>query len=716
MTYTLPDLPLDKMIDELNSVQKEFDKYLSSNINKFRALVSSAKVYIQENKEDTARKVIQQAWDLINQSLEGAVSIEIDFIRESLTTLKNSGYEIKDLREYLKKVRIAAESGDYIQAMRISNECREYIKKLKNSEGNVPEELKEGTKEEKNIEEQPKVEIPQLPKEFIEFINIKNTIEIASQYEINLKDAEKELPLILSTVSEMVNKIKKIIMDQLWVRYQNLLDIVDAYKNFGIDSKNYSTQLDELKKDMENATIDLCLTNLNSIEQKIMDPTILVPLVEKEMDIARSFLILTESQVKRFKEIKDLQGKGENKKTFELVYNLHRELEIGIKDNLVTRTNEIQTIVDIIKKSGVSDINEYSQMLKSYNDYIDKGMILNGYEVYNKIKSMSEKTFFHIIVQKSGDLRIKVLAAKNMGLTLNSNVDNLLDEIKRLTSEKKLVNAINLLVDEEFKLSTEMQLYKDVSTITMDIETKIRKLKDSGVDTKEFDADLTNIYSLMKRNYKEALDFANKIIQKINYFTSNYKRNLKVEINITDKIEKNKTIWGEFVIKNEGDMNIQDVSIQSSDVVIEDLPKISLLRPLENKKIKFTTVFDKNSKEIGIKIVGKDAFSNSEIITEYKKNFDVVPEPVKKEPSPAYTPIKVSSPSNVPQNKVEQPPQAEINKKAIQKVATSTSQCQVCKGILKPGVNIIQCSCGATFHIPCATRVKICPVCKSPLI
>ena len=48
-------------------------------------------------------------------------------------------------------------------------------------------------------------------------------------------------------------------------------------------------------------------------------------------------------------------------------------------------------------------------------------------------------------------------------------------------------------------------------------------------------------------------------------------------------------------------------------------------------------------------------------------------------------------------------------------VASLESRCPICKGAIKKGFKVVQCSCGRDFHELCATRVGRCPVCFRPL-
>ncbi|MEM2899355.1 MAG: hypothetical protein QXT63_01045, partial [Thermoplasmata archaeon] len=70
---------------------------------------------------------------------------------------------------------------------------------------------------------------------------------------------------------------------------------------------------------------------------------------------------------------------------------------------------------------------------------------------------------------------------------------------------------------------------------------------------------------------------------------------------------------------------------------------------------------------------------------------------MKKPPEPAPT----TSPTTTPQQKQEtQPP-----------TSMKATLCNICRGVIKPGLPIIKCICGRQFHEACASRVGDCPSC-----
>ena len=48
--------------------------------------------------------------------------------------------------------------------------------------------------------------------------------------------------------------------------------------------------------------------------------------------------------------------------------------------------------------------------------------------------------------------------------------------------------------------------------------------------------------------------------------------------------------------------------------------------------------------------------------------------------------------------------------------ATEAVMCNICMGVVKTGLQIINCGCGNKFHKSCGDRIGVCPKCNSPLI
>lgn len=59
----------------------------------------------------------------------------------------------------------------------------------------------------------------------------------------------------------------------------------------------------------------------------------------------------------------------------------------------------------------------------------------------------------------------------------------------------------------------------------------------------------------------------------------------------------------------------------------------------------------------------------------------------------------------------------EVEEKQSPKVAdvTKVRRCSICLGRIKPGLPVLKCKCGKTYHLSCAERVQTCPNCNEKL-
>lgn len=74
---------------------------------------------------------------------------------------------------------------------------------------------------------------------------------------------------------------------------------------------------------------------------------------------------------------------------------------------------------------------------------------------------------------------------------------------------------------------------------------------------------------------------------------------------------------------------------------------------------------------------------------------------MKKPSEPAPTTQPTAQPTGPSQQKQETP----------QPTSMKATLCNICRGVIKPGLPIIKCSCGRQFHEACASRVGDCPSC-----
>lgn len=44
------------------------------------------------------------------------------------------------------------------------------------------------------------------------------------------------------------------------------------------------------------------------------------------------------------------------------------------------------------------------------------------------------------------------------------------------------------------------------------------------------------------------------------------------------------------------------------------------------------------------------------------------------------------------------------------------SRCHICLGDIREGLDRVTCVCGREYHETCASKVAVCPVCRSTLV
>ncbi len=219
--------------------------------------------------------------------------------------------------------------------------------------------------------------------------------------------------------------------------------------------------------------------------------------------------------------------------------------------------------------------------------------------------------------------------------------------------------------------------------LTYKAETTIRNGKKFGIDMHAAERRLTEAMEARRRDVAEGIKAAEDAYRLAWDAVEAFAPNLKGTLEI-GAARLNEPADATLTLENVGKGLAKDVRVRIlGDGEADGLSELPALRAHGKETMRFKLKMTApGSVPLAIQIVSHRVFDDKEYVQEM-----------------------------IAQVEVAETPQ----ERAKKLVAGLESRCPICKGAIKKGFRVIQCTCGRDFHELCATRVGRCPVCFKPL-
>ena len=275
-----------------------------------------------------------------------------------------------------------------------------------------------------------------------------------------------------------------------------------------------------------------------------------------------------------------------------------------------------------------------------------------------------------------------VAHAKKLGSDARS-AEELLRQANDQVARGEYLAALDAVGRAVERVESAKVVEKRFIDLTFKAETTIRNGKKYGIDMRAAERRLSESMEARRRDMAEGIKAAEDAYRlawdAVEAFAPNLKGSLEV-----GPAQLNEPVDATLTLENVGKGLAKDVRIRVlGDAEAEGVPEITAIRAHGKEVVKFRLkMTEPGSIPLAVQLVSHRVFDDKEYVQE-----------------------------TIAQVEVAETPQERPRKL----LANLESRCPICKGAIKKGFKVLQCSCGRDFHELCASRVGRCPVCFRPL-
>jgi len=463
--------------------------------------------------------------------------------------------------------------GKYLKARKLAREMEEKAKKTA--------QLKEEAKKKKE-------KVEELLKASMQ-IDIEVDVEI-DEYEMEEKIDEAKKEIDGKNFEEAEKKFNEVI-DQLqecnFAKFEKIIEPVENYIEFAEkDSKSEELEgkIERAKELIEKGEIEEGFEIAEETSQEVEET--IEERIGEELEEIQSLTRTIDRSGVPIEEIEKIISKAdyaydasEYERAMSLVEEAKESLDEELSDDLEDMLNSFEKRIEKFEKKGmnVSEVQEDLEEAKKREDEDEYRIALKYIQSGNE---KLDEFFIDILDQSIEELKDEIDEAKDIGAS-TEEVEKKLEEIKELREDQRFQKMSGLL-DEAFEEISETKFNMVLNTIA-DSRDYFIKAKNIGADIKEPMELLSKARnSLNERNYKKALDWAEKGRERVEGLVKKFE-------DCQDEIEDKKTKMDEL-------KNILDIDLsEERDTIAKAESKLMGEKYEEAKSIleEFEEVFDK---------------------------------------------------------------------------------------------------------------------------
>lgn len=672
----------------------------------------------------------------LTEALKNELSSSLSALQSLITEAKDIGINVSIAEEQFSKSREHLEKGEFDESVEFSISARNEIKRLKDLSKKAASTIKKAQdlineSESMNVLVPKQKDLIEESMKMLEGHDYEDAIKLADEI---LVDVEKERKSFISNTianfKEIVIKAKKDgINTASSVKLLN--KATRAYK-----AKKYKEALElamQSENEIERVSLqqDMALKALNTAKRKI--ETLQVPAPKSEELLKKGqealdkgeYVEALEYAIQSGDEIYKVMGlydeaMGKLQSATKLINDLYK-MRINVQkaeellkkanssltagnfkaaselaeksveyaekhavEHLNSLTSKFEETLEFAKSQGI-EVNHQAQKVAEAKALLAEGNFESTNLLLEDERKELEETIFKNLNETLERTRSIVSHAKNIGAD-TSESEKLLEEALAALSKNKFEDVIRLVTESEKKVETRKKRDKRFIDLTYQIDSMISKSKKYGVNVKEAEQMLLEALKLKNVDMDMALSIAEKSLEQANKAMEAFAPILDASLSVK-QASLNQWVQGEITLVNKGKALAKDIDIKIlGDVEVKEINAIPALKaggtiavPI---RIKLTS---SGSVPLAIKLSGYRLLDEKVYDIEKLESVEVSAKPEEKE---------------------------EGLKRFI---AEEDHKCHLCNGVIKKGQPVIQCSCGDTYHEPCAARSKKCTFCGAEL-
>jgi hypothetical protein len=239
------------------------------------------------------------------------------------------------------------------------------------------------------------------------------------------------------------------------------------------------------------------------------------------------------------------------------------------------------------------------------------------------------------------------------------------------------------LIEEEVIEEEVIEEEIDIGSFVTDLEKRIKRIGKSGINIKNDEKLLNDAKKVIKNDPDKALELGREADEALESELEALSPSITLTIDLSDVKEKNKWYEIPLILTNDGKSVAKDVLLsgKGKDFELKGLDPIKIIKAKEKK-------------EIPLKLKATN---------EGELKFDIE--------------VTFSRIFNGKKGEAQITEEIQIGKAAEKKLtftkqkAEKSVKCYACNGKIKPGLMMIECNCGNTYHEACGERLGKCPRC-----
>jgi hypothetical protein len=408
---------------------------------------------------------------------------------------------------------------------------------------------------------------------------------------------------------------------------------------------------------------------------------------------ALSMALRLGSDVSSLKALEDALGASTEANDYQAAReNADKLLDEAKRLSYTHTSNRIAAAHNILNMAGRLSINvpDAGTLLAQARSFLDNGMFEKAAEHSTTAMSKAKSSVEGHVKAALDETSAEMGHAAQLGGDV-AGAERIFAKAKDAFATGELENAVKLA--REAKGAIVMQKKVDSGFLTMSGEASkaIAAAKKFGIPVKDAEQLLSLSMAAKDANPEQALKYAREATESAGKALDEFRPEIATSVAAQGELKRGEWAEATVTVTNSGKTLGKDVGIQVMGAL--DVDGALAVGNLRGNGASVTIPLKLKFKEYGeVPVIVKAKASRVMDGKEYSWE--------------STTQFLVKAP--------EAPKAAPAAAKFAKVQATEPAKCAICMGSIKPGMNVIKCSCGRTTHDPCGTRMGKCPGCATP--
>ncbi|RLF49248.1 MAG: hypothetical protein DRN20_02585 [Thermoplasmata archaeon] len=656
---------------EIGTAEREIEEAKNIGID-----LSSAENLLAEAKEKLSKKMLKGAYADVSKCLSEISAIK-EYSEKAAMAIQKARVRIGDaesLNADASEARAALENaikmlkghdykGALESAIKAEGLAEEAIKSHILSVINKFEEMIEREKAEGMVVENAERLISEAKKAFEEG-RYQEALNLAMESEGEIQKADLQHRMATDGISSAQIKVKE--LDK-----EGIVD-TEAHKKLYLAKDLYKKgdYVNALKYAMEAAEEATSLIENYRVLQEMFGR------VKGRLSSLTTFGIDVDDEAKTLSQAKKALQQKKFNEAREMLEDVMKNLEERYSAYIKDRLEFAKSLIERAAKLGYKS-EQLDAMAREVDDAYNVGEYNKMLSLVDEIAKECHKGMRAVVESRLNACENGLKTVLDAGISDKMFMSMLNDARKKL-GEEKYEEALAILNRFEETMREQLDKQKKVVDAIYAADSAIHNAKKFGLDVKNAELLLEEALGIKSKEPEKAMELAVKAKEDVERVFDAFGPNLTIDV--PDKVDAMINEWNSITVKvkNIGRGLAKDVSVSvdAKNADVADAKSMPALAGGGEKSVE-VKFMPKSLRDVSLRIKarGYRVFDGHEVVAEALVSVEVLTSVFKRG------------------------------------VAEEAVKCPICKGTIKPGLSIITCKCGATYHEQCAMRRGVCPNC-----